>query len=80
MRAFFLAAPSEFAVGDTKRVARLLREDDSTVVFLDSIGSDDREGAALAAPIKERVVGTFVSPGSSCLFGCAIAFLSGTAE
>lgn len=75
-----LTLTGKISAGDAKRVARLLGEDDSTVVFFDSTGGDCREGSALAALIKERIVRTFVSPGSSCLSACAIAFLAGTAE
>ena len=75
-----LTLTGKISAGDAKRVSRLLGEDDSTVVFLNSTGGDYREGLALAALFKERLVRTFVPAGSSCLSACAIAFLGGSAE
>ena len=75
-----LTLSGKIAAGDAKRVARLLGEDDSTVIFLNSTGGNYREGLALAALFKEKLVRTFVPAGSTCLSACAIAFLGGTAE
>ncbi|MBX3529494.1 MAG: hypothetical protein KF849_02735 [Rhizobiaceae bacterium] len=65
--------------GDVQKLASLIEEDDSAIVFLNSTGGDYREGLALARLIKERKVRTTLAPGVNCLSACAIAFLGGSA-